>query len=95
MPRPGAANALGELHAIDGIVGTISQPQLYAPPLMSYAPPQVRTSSTYNYPSANPPQVNPYTCPIMPYAYPHLHQIKLGPTVSSPFYPNVSPSPSY
>lgn len=55
LPRPGAANAPGASRIMDGIVGTTSHPQKYATPLMSYAPPEGGTSSSYNYPSMNPP----------------------------------------
>lgn len=32
LPRPSSANAPGEYHVADGIVGTIPHPQPYAPP---------------------------------------------------------------
>ncbi len=92
LTRPGAANAMGESHAIDGIIGSISHPPHppYLQPHMSYGQPQGGTSSTYTYPPLAPSHGNPYQCPSTSYPYPHPHQSMPGLAITSPSYPNVS-----
>ena len=66
VPSPSVDNASGASRAMDGIVGTISHPQPYTPPPMSYGQPQGGTSSSYIYPSPIPPHDNSYPSPNMP-----------------------------
>jgi len=79
----------------DGIVGTISHPQPYYQLQRIYGPPHGGTNSSYNYPSPNPLQGNPYPVPNITYAYSHPHQWIPGLAISPFVYPNVSLSPYY
>lgn len=74
LPRSAIFNATRSSHVADAIVGTISNPQPYAPPPVSYVQPQGGKSSSYIYPFPNISHGNSYLGPNMPYAYPHPHQ---------------------
>lgn len=62
---------------------------------MSYSQPLGGISSSYTYPSPNPPHGNSHPSTNTLYAYLHPHQQMPGRAVAPPIYPNVAPSPYY
>lgn len=92
LPQPSDANAPGEYHVANIIVGSISHhyQQPYYLTHMSYGKAEGGTSTSHSYLRA---PGNPYLGQSMPYTFPQSHQQIPGKFISQPVNSNVSPPP--